>query len=105
MAEYREGRIFIDDYECRPRRDVPGAIVDFFFKFQELDWEAKEAVLRHVEYEEVLDKPHIDTDAMTTAEYNRHLDRTLLIAMLDNERTIKVLHDMEDAMRRLPEAE
>lgn len=105
MAEYRDGKIFIADRECKPRKSVPGRIADFFLVFQQLDWESKELVLRNADYDEVLDSAYGSTELMTSEEYGRHLDRALFIAMLDNERTIKILDDMEDALSRMPETE
>jgi hypothetical protein len=97
--EYRDGRIFVDSYECSPRTDVPGVIASFFIKFQSLDWENKEAVLQNTDYEEVL-KPELleNIGAMTTQEYELYLDRRLLIAIIDNESTLLRLRDMADQL-------
>lgn len=104
MPELRGGKIYIGDYECRPRSDVPGVIADFFFKFQTLSWEEKEAVLSSADYDEVLNpSPFSEPGPMTTQEYKLHLDRKFLIAILDNESTLLRLRDIEAALSKVPD--
>jgi hypothetical protein len=101
-AEFHAGKIFLGEYECSPRTDVPGVIADFFLKFQMLGWEEKETVLKNVDYDEVLESDQFEVSRpMTTHEYELYLDRRLLIAILDNESTLLRLRDMEDQLRHM----
>lgn len=85
-AEFRDGKIYIGDYECQPKEDVPGPIADFTLAFLGIEKpEYKEAVLRDVGYESFIGHGAADTASMTPEQYGHHLDRSLLLAILDNE--------------------
>ena len=84
-AEYRDGKIVIGDYECRPQTDVPAVIADFFLAFQTLEWHQKEELLMSVGYGEKIGHGMADVAGMTEGEYSEHLDRSLLISIIDNE--------------------
>lgn len=84
-AEYRDGSIYIGNYECRPQSDVPGVIADFFLEYQQLGWEQKEELLMRTGYGDKIGHGSADIGAMTEQDYSTHLDRALIIAIIDNE--------------------